>query len=389
MSRFFLTISILTLCPHFSVQAQTWVSINNGLTASSIQVLSADPKSGALYAGSISNGAFKRPSGGTWAVLSSQFAFETITALAINPANSEAILLGTEFGAHMSSDGGTSWRAVGAGGSVAFVRRFRFSPADPLRVLAATEGEGIDLSVDGGLLWSVISDDVLNDFTRDVVFHPVDSQRVLASAISIDEIPMRESFDGGLKWRTTGVGITSTITSLAIGQTGPDVVYAGTEAGVFVSEDDAESFQLRPFLDEPVEVRAIAVAPTNHLRIFAGTNRGVFSSADAGQTWSTLNDGLPTQDIRDLILDPANANHLYIGTGLDGAWSLTLIPEAVVDVDADFDGSGSVDFPDFLTFVAAFGLPSSEPGIDARADLDESGSIDFSDFLLFAAVFGN
>jgi hypothetical protein len=40
----------------------------------------------------------------------------------------------------------------------------------------------------------------------------------------------------------------------------------------------------------------------------------------------------------------------------------------------DFDGSGLVDFADFLVFAAAFGTSSS------AEDLDNSGLVDFSDF---------
>ena len=49
---------------------------------------------------------------------------------------------------------------------------------------------------------------------------------------------------------------------------------------------------------------------------------------------------------------------------------------------ADFDGSGRVDFSDFLLFAGAFG--SSDP----RVDLDGDGSVAFSDFVRFALLFG-
>ncbi len=54
----------------------------------------------------------------------------------------------------------------------------------------------------------------------------------------------------------------------------------------------------------------------------------------------------------------------------------------------DIDGSGSVDFTDFLSFARAFGATSEDALYDARADLDSNGSIDFSDFLTFAGQFG-
>ena len=52
--------------------------------------------------------------------------------------------------------------------------------------------------------------------------------------------------------------------------------------------------------------------------------------------------------------------------------------------NADFDGSGKVDFPDFLLFAQAFGSTT-----EAVYDLDNSGTVDFADFLLFVQVFGS
>ncbi|MBT3604908.1 MAG: choice-of-anchor D domain-containing protein [Candidatus Latescibacteria bacterium] len=52
------------------------------------------------------------------------------------------------------------------------------------------------------------------------------------------------------------------------------------------------------------------------------------------------------------------------------------------DPRADFNGSGVVDFPDFLSFVQAFGTP------DATFDLNDNGQVDFPDFLTFVQSFG-
>ena len=53
-----------------------------------------------------------------------------------------------------------------------------------------------------------------------------------------------------------------------------------------------------------------------------------------------------------------------------------------LEAKSDFDGSGMIDFTDFLLFVGAFGSAASE------YDIDGSGSVDFSDFLMFVSVFG-
>ena len=55
---------------------------------------------------------------------------------------------------------------------------------------------------------------------------------------------------------------------------------------------------------------------------------------------------------------------------------------------SDFDGSGKVDFQDFVLFARGFGRTSTDAGFDARLDLDGSGKVDFQDFVRFAESFG-
>ncbi len=66
-----------------------------------------------------------------------------------------------------------------------------------------------------------------------------------------------------------------------------------------------------------------------------------------------------------------------------GSRSVSFTPGATsTAATADFDGSGTVGFPDFLMFAVAFG------GTDSTFDLDDDGTVGFSDFLMFAALFG-
>ena len=54
----------------------------------------------------------------------------------------------------------------------------------------------------------------------------------------------------------------------------------------------------------------------------------------------------------------------------------------------DFDGSGVVDFSDFLLFVGAFGSQEGQKKYEARYDLTGDGAIGFDDFLVFVSSFG-
>lgn len=65
--------------------------------------------------------------------------------------------------------------------------------------------------------------------------------------------------------------------------------------------------------------------------------------------------------------------------------SLTITGSAIfipADPRADFNGTLTVDFYDFLLFVEAFGTTN------ATFDLDGSGAVDFPDFLIFVQSFG-
>ena len=53
----------------------------------------------------------------------------------------------------------------------------------------------------------------------------------------------------------------------------------------------------------------------------------------------------------------------------------------------DFDGDGTVGFPDFLAFVEHFGTSRGDGKYEAKYDLDGNGTVDFPDFLAFVNDF--
>jgi photosystem II stability/assembly factor-like uncharacterized protein len=64
------------------------------------------------------------------------------------------------------------------------------------------------------------------------------------------------------------------------------------------------------------KVTALAVHPTTPRVVYAGTSGGgVFKSTDGGRTWQAANTGLFNFFIRDLVLDPAAPETLYLSAG--------------------------------------------------------------------------
>ena len=62
--------------------------------------------------------------------------------------------------------------------------------------------------------------------------------------------------------------------------------------------------------------------------------------------------------------------------------------ETTAPSSLDFDGSGIVDFPDFLMFVNAFGSEEGQDKYNAKYDLNSDGKITFEDFLILTDNFG-
>ena len=96
------------------------------------------------------------------------------------------------------------------------------------------------------------------------------------------------------------------------------------------------------------------------------------SSHDITVTFNPQAEGPITGTIDILSDDPQNAAiNLTITGSITGPRTRS-----------DFDGSGEIDFLDFLLFAAAFNT------VNPTFDLDNSGRVDFLDFLIFAANFG-
>lgn len=82
--------------------------------------------------------------------------------------------------------------------------------------------------------------------------------------------------------------------------------------------------------------------------------------------------------------------HLRIGTFRGPTLPDLAIPDGIGEDtirDSDFDGSGRVDFVDFLELIQHFGSTAGSVDYDARFDLNADEVIGFADFILFARVF--
>lgn len=90
----------------------------------------------------------------------------------------------------------------------------------------------------------------------------------------------------GVTWTDIHHNLPSTpIYSLVISPTNPDILYVGTEVGIFASKNGGATWSpaFGGSADSPVY--SFVISPSNATIVYVGTGLGVFASADDGATW--------------------------------------------------------------------------------------------------------
>ena len=125
-----------------------------------------------------------------------------------------------------------------------------------------------------------------------------------------------KSQDGGISWGAVNNGLTGfTVYTLTVDPTATGTIYAGTNAGVFRTTNGGNVWTAQRAGLGKINVQALALDPTNPRVLYAGTTAaGVFRSADSAATWAASSNGLNSQDVRSLAIDPSAPGTLYAGT---------------------------------------------------------------------------
>lgn len=311
--------------------------------------------------------------GQTWEASASGMASAQVGNINVSPADPNVMVASGNLGyaAHISTDGGQTWRLIADTGNMA--DDVAFSPHDPEHLLFMSEITALFRSNDGGDSWSrpaaefggnrVHSLSLSPD--QDVLYSsnlgtnissiagvlpgdpPIGAgenfwSNMLASpdyAYAIETAPDGTLFtsyspkkfeDHGAVWRYRGspegeptgweevlrVPAAGGVTDIAVGPGAPYNVYAGItgeDAGIWVSQDGGDTWTR---ITEDgfgfVTVHAVAVDPLDPDVIFAAPwGDGLYRSDDAGELWARLE--VPTISVAAIVIDSIESNHIVIG----------------------------------------------------------------------------
>lgn len=129
------------------------------------------------------------------------------------------------------------------------------------------------------------------------------------------------SADGGGSWEPARGGLQTLVWDLAVDPADPEVVYAGTSNGVWVTRNGGADWEQKNrgltrrnvFL-----VQELAVAPSSPGTVYAGSSFGLWKSTDGAETWSRVRGGLPDGPIQALAVHPTRAGTVYAGVSRAG-----------------------------------------------------------------------
>jgi photosystem II stability/assembly factor-like uncharacterized protein len=251
---------------------KTWERRDGGLEDFSIRAFVVDPQDeNFLVAGGLTGVYRSRNGGKTWDKISNQI---NVGSLAIDPRSQDRIYVGTWRQGWRTDDGGKTWKHI-ADGMVLDTDMFTITidPSKPDNIWVATCG-WVYNSTNGGDKWTRYRDGFDNRRIHDVKIDPLDRK----------------------------------------------VVYAGSVAGLYRSDDNGKMFSV--VSDESLVVNSIVLHSERPKRIVLGIEGdGVYVSNDRGASFKRSSDGLHNLKITTIVSDPSQKDRVYAAVAFGGAAS--------------------------------------------------------------------
>ncbi|MEM7033072.1 MAG: hypothetical protein AAF629_26205 [Chloroflexota bacterium] len=137
------------------------------------------------------------------------------------------------------------------------------------------------------------------------------------------------SQDGGASWiRTTGgMFPEADIRAMAARPDYPEVLFAGTETGLYRSSDGGDSWTKLDSILNDLQIWALAINPNTPDIMYAGTcPSALFKSDDGGDSWRKLTVNLADEcpgvpivpRVTTITIDPEDDQTIYAGIEIDG-----------------------------------------------------------------------
>ncbi len=315
--------------------ASDWIEINNGIPPMARSIFSGtiNPNSpNELWIAAMGAGIYKTTDGGAnWVAKNNGLTSLFTYSVESDPQNPSVLYSGTSDGLiSKSTDGAENWTCLNTGSPFPCgVWDIAIDPTDTNLIYFA--GGGVNnfyKSTDGGETWSLKNTGIVGySFIVYLTIDPVNSNILYLSGYSG---AVHKSTDYGETWFFSGIGLPVQTEAIAIDYTDPDILYATGGiyhggSGVYKSTDRGVTWFRKingfpPNIPYPY-VRSIVMDPTNPGILYIGGypiwslfSIGVYKTTDAGDTWVEKSNGLTSDIVRALAINPSDPDILYTST---------------------------------------------------------------------------
>jgi photosystem II stability/assembly factor-like uncharacterized protein len=203
------------------------------------------------------------------------------------------------------------------------------------KIILAGTSEGLYRSDDGGSQWVRIFRGIgnLEDSVVSIAVHPVDTQIIF---IGTGSGFYRTDNNGKDWNRDNNLPAGSPVRSISIDNAKADIIYTATGKGIYKSTNNGIDWQRifvtnLPEVNDTVsrqdeaiypeeistdmEIKSIAIDPADSKIVFAGTTAGLLITQDSGLTWRKAgNSGLINRDIRRLAVSSEDPDSIFAAT---------------------------------------------------------------------------
>jgi hypothetical protein len=308
--------------------------------------------------------------GATWTIVANSVSG---FGLSVDPNNASILYTNSQ----KSTDGGASWVAFPAKGSVPVVRPGASNVLFALRNSTDPPG-AVMRSVDGGATWTSSSTGITDASVQGVAISPSSPDvmyawRTNTNRFTVFPATFYVSTDGGSSW-TPRSGPAVSIASLVVNPSQPLTVYV--VAGSVLKSTDGAMTWTGTFGSSTIGANSL-VAPTATTAYIAATD-GIYRSADTGDTWTRV------QTIR-FANGPLTATPdavFALANNQGDTFIATLTPTGAVVYESYLGGidgespTGLARAPDGAVVVTGFTSSLNFPTANAFQPAHAGGSVD-------------
>lgn len=267
----------------------------------------------------------------------------SVRAIAIDPNDADFVVVGGLTGVYRSFDAGKSWEKIS---DQINVESLAVDPRSRDRIYVGTWRQGWRTD-DGGATWKHIAEGMVLDtdmFSITIDHNQPDNVWVATCGW------VYNSLNGGDKWTRYKDGFNNRrIHDVEIDPADPNIVYAGSVAGLYRSTNAGKTFA--PITDETLVINSIVLHPKRANRIVLGIEGdGVYVSHDRGASFERASEGLHNLRIKTVAPDPFEKDRVYAAVMFGGAASGIYRSD---DAGATWERASRTVLPEILTLTIA------------------------------------